>query len=72
MEVSPPDEMANPQGMKVFAVERHVLPEDLVYFRALCDVQLSPLVFASNRGFGCGLLQGQAPGETPCFMPAPS
>ena len=27
MEVSPQDEMANPQGMKVFAVERHGFPE---------------------------------------------
>ena len=30
MEVSPQEEMANPQGMKVFAVERHGLPEDFV------------------------------------------
>ena len=28
-------EMANPQDMKVFAVERHGLPEDFVYFPAL-------------------------------------
>ena len=28
MEVSPQEEMANPQGMKVFAVERPGLPED--------------------------------------------
>ena len=33
MEVSPQGEMANPQGMKVFAVERHVLPEDFVEMR---------------------------------------
>ena len=37
--VSPEEEMANPQGMKVFAVERRGLPEDLVYFPALCGVQ---------------------------------
>ena len=29
MKVSLQDEMANPQGMKAFAVERHGLPEDL-------------------------------------------
>ena len=29
--------------MKVFAVERHVLPEDFVSFPALCGVQSSPL-----------------------------
>ena len=32
-EVSPRDEMANSQGMQVFDVERHGLPEDFVYFR---------------------------------------
>ena len=45
MEVSPPEEMANPQGMKVFAVERSGLPEDFVSFPALCRVQSSPLIF---------------------------
>ena len=49
MEVSRQEEMANPQGMKMFAVERHGLPNNFVYFRALCEVQLSPLVFAPNR-----------------------
>ena len=34
MEVSPQEEMANPQGMKVFAVERPGLPEDFVSFPA--------------------------------------
>ena len=48
MKVSPQEEMANPQGMKVFAVERSALPEDFVYFPALCGVQSSPLVFAPN------------------------
>ena len=43
MEVSPQEEMANPQGMKVFAVERHGLPEDFVSFLALCGVQLTYL-----------------------------
>ena len=47
-EVSPQEEVANPQGMKVFAVERPGLPEDFVYFPALCGVQLSPLVSAPN------------------------
>ena len=48
MEASPQAEMANPQGMKVFAVERPGLPEDFVSFPALCEVQSSPLVFAPN------------------------
>ena len=45
MEVSPQEEMANPQGMKVFAVERPGLSEDFVYFPTLCGVQSSSLVF---------------------------
>ena len=49
MEVSPQEEMANPQDMPVFAVERHELPEGFLYFPALCGVQSSPLVFAPNR-----------------------
>ena len=53
MEVSPQGEMANP---KVFAVERPGLPEDFVYFPALCGVQSSPLVFAPNLPFGGGPL----------------
>ena len=48
MEVSPQEEMANMQGMKVFAVERPELPEDFVSFPGLCGVQSSPLVFAPN------------------------
>ena len=32
IEVSPQEEMANPQGIKVFAVERPGLPEYFVYF----------------------------------------
>ena len=44
MEVSPHEEMANPEGMKVFAVERPGLSEDFVSFPALCGVQSSPLV----------------------------
>ena len=40
IEVSPQQEdMANPQGMEVFAVERPGLPEDIVLFPALCGVQ---------------------------------
>ena len=58
MEVSPQEEMANPQGMKVFAVvERPGLPEDFVYFPALCGVQSSPLVFAPNLPIVWGPLQ---------------
>ena len=57
MEVSPQKEMANPQGMKVFAVERPGLPEDFVYFPALCGLQSWPLVFATNLLFVRGPLQ---------------
>ena len=57
MEASPQKEMANPQGMKVFAVERPGLPEDFVYFPALCGVQSPPLVFAPNLPFVRGPLQ---------------
>ena len=51
MEVSPQEEeTANPKEMKLFAVERHGLPEDFVSFPALCGVQSSsPLVFVPNR-----------------------
>ena len=48
MEVGPEGEMANPQGMEVFVVERHGLPEGFVYSPALCGAQLSPLAFAPN------------------------
>ena len=48
MEVSPLEEMANPQGIKVFTVERPGLPEDFASFSALCGVQSSPLIFAPN------------------------
>ena len=57
MEVSPQEEMANPQGMKVFAVERPELPEDFVSFPGLCGVQSSPLVFAPNLPIVWGPLQ---------------
>ena len=58
MEVSPQEEMADPQGMKtVFAVERPGLPEDFVSFPALCGVQSSPLVFAPNLPIVWGPLQ---------------
>ena len=40
----PQEDMANPQGIKVFAVERHGLPEDFVSLPALCGVRSSPLV----------------------------
>ena len=57
MEVSPQEEMANPQGMKVFAVEGPGLPEYFVSFPALCGVQSSPLVFAPNLPIVWGPLQ---------------
>ena len=48
IEVRPQEEMADPQGIQVFAVERSGLPEDFVYFPTLCGVQSSPLVFPPN------------------------
>ena len=48
MEVIPQEEMANPQGMKVFAVERPGLLEDFVFFPALCEVQSSPVEICSE------------------------
>ena len=59
MEVSPQEEveMADPHGIKVFAVERPGLPEDVVSFTALCGVQSSPLVFAPNLPIVWGPLQ---------------
>ena len=67
MEDSPQEEMANPQGTKVFAVERPGLPEDFVSFPALCGVQSSPLVFHPNLPTAWGTLQWWAPGETLCL-----
>ena len=67
MEVSPQEEMADSQGMKVFAVERPGFPEDFVFFPALCGVQSSPLVFSPNLPVVWGPLQWQAPGETLCL-----
>ena len=49
MEVRPQEEMANPQGIKVFAVGRLGLPEYFVFFPALCGVQSSRLVFVPVR-----------------------
>ena len=57
MEVSPQEEIADPQGMEVFAVERPGLPKYFVSFPALCGVQSSPLVFAPNLPFVRGPLQ---------------
>ena len=54
MEVSPQEEMANPQGIKVFAVERPGLPEEFVSFPSLCGVQSSPLVFCSESAVCSG------------------
>ena len=48
MEVSLLEEMANLQGMKVFAVERRGLPEDFVSFPPLCGMQSSPLVVSPS------------------------
>ena len=57
IEVRPQEEMADPQGMKVVAVERPGLPEAFSYFPALCGVQSSPLVFAPNLPIVWGPLQ---------------
>ena len=38
MEVNPQEEMANPKGMKVFAVKRPWLPEDFVSFPACAEM----------------------------------
>ena len=57
VEVSPQEEMANSQEMKVFAVERPGLPENFVSFPALCGVQSSPLVFVPIRPIVWGSLQ---------------
>ena len=54
MKVIPQDEMADLQGMKMFAVERPGLPEDFVSFPALCGVQSSPLVICSESGVCSG------------------
>ena len=51
MEVSPQEEMANPQGMKVFAVEIPGLPEDFVYFPVKCNRRHSYLLRIC-RSFG--------------------
>ena len=52
MEVSPQEEMAHPQGVKVVAVERHGLPEDFVSFPALCRNAIVATVFVPNRPRG--------------------
>ena len=57
IKVSPKEETANPQGMKVFVVERHGLPEDFVIFPALYGVQSSPLVFGPDQPIVWGPLQ---------------
>ena len=57
IQVSPHEKMAIMQGMKVFAAERHKLPEDSVYFPALCGLQSSLLVFVPNRPTVWGPLQ---------------
>ena len=58
VEVSSQEEMANFQGMKLFAVERHGHHEDFVYFLTISGVQsLSPLVFVPNWPLVWGPLQ---------------
>ena len=57
MQVSSPENMANMQEMKAFAVEGHELPEDSGYFPALCGLQLTLLVFVPSRPIVWGPLQ---------------
>ena len=57
MKVSSQEEMANAQGIKVFAVERHGRLEDFVYSSGLCEVQSLPLTFGPNRPIVWGPLQ---------------
>ena len=57
MDVSPREDMANPQRMKAFTVEKQRLPEDFVYFPTLRRVPSSPLVFVQNRPIVWGPLQ---------------
>ena len=54
VEISSQEEMANPQGMKLFAVERHGLPEDFVY-ENLCasDLRSSDLYAQVIRANYC-------------------
>ena len=40
--------LTNLQDIKVFTIERQGLPKDFVFFRALCEMHSSPLVFALN------------------------
>ena len=47
-EVSAQEEMANPQGMKVFAVERYGLPEGFVSFPALCSAIVATRICAES------------------------
>ena len=57
MKISPQEKIAETQGMKVFAVESSGLPEDFVYFPAMCRVQSSPLILAPNLPIVWGPLQ---------------
>ena len=67
MEVIRQVEMANPQRMNMFAVERPGLPEDFVYFPALCGVQSSPLVICSESSVCWGSATVVGTGETLCL-----
>ena len=47
-EVNPQEEMANLQDTKVFAVERHGLPEDFTSFRAVWDAIVATRICAES------------------------
>ena len=69
MEINSQEEMANPQGMKLFAVERHGLPENYVYCPAMCGVQLSsPLVFVPNWPIVWGPLHNTVVGTRKIYV----
>ena len=51
MEVSPQEEMANPQGMKVFAVERPGLPEDFVSFPAVWSAIVATPICSESAAY---------------------
>ena len=53
-EVYPRDEIADPPGTTVLPIDRHGFAEGLAFFRTLCGVQSSPVIFAPNRAIAWG------------------
>ena len=69
-EVCPRDEIADPPGMAVLAIDIDGFDKGLVSSRTLCGVQLSLVRFAPNRAIAWGAPQPQASLETLCLSPA--